>query len=275
MTQVFVTGGTGFVGRHVCRELICSGYNVVAIVRKGSSERLPDGIAQIVEVDDLFTQTSDWWAGIFTARSYVIHLAWTATPGQYINDPANLKCLAGTLSLAEGAIAAGVAKFTGIGTCIEYRMGDALLDIDTPLDPQSPYAYAKAAAFTSLSTSLDQTGTGFAWCRLFGLFGEGEHPDRLIASLHHLLAKGHYVPLSDGTQIRDFLNVTHAARNICCAALGPIVGALNICSGIGISVRDKAVEIATSYGRVDLLRIGVRPNNTFDPARIVGVPTKL
>ncbi|WP_417808781.1 NAD-dependent epimerase/dehydratase family protein [Thioclava sp.] len=275
MSGVFVTGGTGFVGRHVCRLLAAVGQEVTAIVRPGSVARVPEGIARVIVVEDIFTQTPEWWAEHLTEGAHLIHLAWTATPGKYINDPANLRCLAGTLAMAEGAIAAGISKITGIGTCIEYRMGDAPLDIDTPLDPQSPYAGAKAAAFTALSTSLAKTDTDFAWCRLFALHGEGEHPGRLVANLHSRLANGQEIPLSDGAQIRDFLDVKEAAQRIVTTALGPTNGPVNICSGTGISVRDLALGIATQYGRVDLLKFGARPNNIFDPATIVGVPTKM
>ncbi|WP_341863617.1 NAD-dependent epimerase/dehydratase family protein [Gymnodinialimonas sp. 57CJ19] len=168
-----------------------------------------------------------------------------------------------------------MAKFTGIGTCIEYRMGDAPLRTDTPLEPQSPYAGAKAAAFTALSTSLAQTETAFAWCRLFYLFGEGEHPNRLVAHLHERLSQGQPVDLSQGSQIRDFLDVEEGARRIILATFGDVSGPVNVCSGEGISVRVLATRIAQRYGRVELLNFGARPDNPFDPACVVGHPTEL
>ncbi|MEL6298357.1 MAG: NAD(P)-dependent oxidoreductase [Pseudomonadota bacterium] len=275
MITVFITGATGFVGRHVCRRLVADGHKVTAILRRGSAERLPVGVTSIVEVDDLFTKTPEWWAGIFTKSAHIIHLAWTATPGQYIDDPANLRCLAGTIALAEGAIASGAAKFTGIGTCFEYGMRDTPLDIASPLDPQSPYAGAKAATYLALSSTLPSTSTALAWCRLFHLYGEGEHPNRLVAQLHDRLSRGLPVDLSHGHQIRDFLEVGEGARRVVAAALGDVTGPVNICSGKGISVRALARRIAEKYGRPDLLNIGARPDNPFDPAIVVGVPTEM
>ena len=53
--------------------------------------------------------------------------------------------------------------------------------------------------------------------------------------------------------------------------LGQQQGAVNICSGEGVTVRQLAERIADEYGRRDLLRFGARPENIFDPPRIVGV----
>jgi dTDP-6-deoxy-L-talose 4-dehydrogenase (NAD+) len=116
----------------------------------------------------------------------VAHVAWYAEPGKYLQSPLNLDCLAGTLRLAEGAAAAGVTHFTGIGTCFEYDLTtpalarDEPLTVDAPLVPVTPYGAAKTAAFLALSRTLPTMGMTFAWCRLFYLFGEGEDSRRLV-----------------------------------------------------------------------------------------------
>ena len=48
-------------------------------------------------------------------------------------------------------------------------------------------------------------------------------------------------------------------------------GAINICSGIPISIRQFAEKIADEYGRRDLLKFGIRPDNSTDPEYVVGV----
>jgi dTDP-6-deoxy-L-talose 4-dehydrogenase (NAD+) len=50
-------------------------------------------------------------------------------------------------------------------------------------------------------------------------------------------------------------------------------GAVNICSGIPITVRQLAEQVADEYGRRDLLKFGVRPDNLVDPPCVVGVRT--
>jgi dTDP-6-deoxy-L-talose 4-dehydrogenase (NAD+) len=55
------------------------------------------------------------------------------------------------------------------------------------------------------------------------------------------------------------------------AALGCQQGPINICSGIPITVRKLAEDIANEYGRRDLIEFGTRPENLFDPECVVGV----
>jgi hypothetical protein len=58
---------------------------------------------------------------------------------------------------------------------------------------------------------------------------------------------------------------------IASAALGTAVGPINICSGIPITVKQLAENIADEYDRRDLLKFGVRPDNLIDPPCVVGI----
>ncbi len=175
--------------------------------------------------------------------------------------------------MAQGAIAAGVRRFVGVGTCFEYDLTSADLTIDTALAPTTPYAAAKAAAFKALSEILPAQGMSFAWCRLFYLYGEDEDSRRFVPYLHARLSAGEPAELTRGDQIRDFLNVSVAGRMIADVVLGDIEGAVNICSGRPVTVRQVAEGVADLYGRRDLLRFGARADNAVDPVRVVGVPT--
>jgi nucleoside-diphosphate-sugar epimerase len=55
-------------------------------------------------------------------------------------------------------------------------------------------------------------------------------------------------------------------------ARGGEQGAVNVCSGVPVTVRELAERIADEYGRRDLLRFGARPDNLTDPPVVVGVP---
>jgi dTDP-6-deoxy-L-talose 4-dehydrogenase (NAD+) len=201
----------------------------------------------------------------------VIHAAWYAEPQHYLQSPKNLDCLSGTLRLAHGALQANVRRVIGIGTCFEYDLSAGYLSVETPLKASTVYAQAKADAFAALSQLLPRHGIEFAWCRLFYLFGEAEDPRRLVPYLRARLKAGQPAELSSGAQIRDFLDVREAGRMIVEAALGPVQGPVNICSGKPITVRQLAEMIADEFGRRDLLRFGARPDNLVDPPCVVGI----
>ena len=268
-----LTGATGFVGRQVLQALGVNGVPIRAVVRDGTQGRLAtlDGIESIVTTPDLFAEDAEWWANVCKDIDMVIHMAWYAEPGKYLQSAKNLDCLTGTLHLAKGAAQAGVKRFIGVGTCFEYDLTGGILAVDTPLRPITPYAGAKAAAFMALSEWLPSQGVAFAWCRLFYLHGEGEDERRLVPYLRMTLAAGKAAELTSGSQIRDFLDVREAGQMIVRAALSDAQGPINICSGIPITVRQLAEQIADEYGRHELLKFGVRPDNLVDPGCVVGI----
>ena len=270
---ILLTGAAGFVGRQVLRALGERGCRVRPVVRVGKQETLARGAAidTIVASPDIFAESAAWWARACSGADAVIHAAWYAEPGQYLQSPKNQECLSGTLRLAEGAVQAKVRRFVGIGTCFEYDLNAGRLSIETPLRPSTPYGQAKVDAFNALSAMLPRHGVAFAWCRLFYLYGEGEDSRRLVPYVRDRLQAGEPAELSSGSQIRDFLDVREAARVIVEVALGSQEGPVNICSGKPVTVRELAERIADEFGRRDLLRFGARPDNPVDPPCVVGV----
>jgi nucleoside-diphosphate-sugar epimerase len=270
---ILLTGAAGFVGRQVLRVLCERGCRVRPVVRAGKQEMLARdaAIEAIVASPDIFAESAAWWARTCSGANTVIHAAWYAEPGQYLQSPKNRDCLSGTLRLAEGAVRAKVRRFVGIGTCFEYDLNAGQLSVETPLRPSTPYAQAKVDAFNALSAALPRQGIAFAWCRLFYLYGEGEDSRRLVSYVRGRLQAGEPAELSSGSQVRDFLDVREAARMIVDVALGSQEGPVNICSGKAVTVRELAERIADEFGRRDLLRFGARPDNPVDPPCVVGV----
>lgn len=271
--KVLVTGATGFVGRQVLRALASQGVPTRVVIRDGTQARLEaiQGMDRVITTTDLFAEDHLWWAKVCDGVDIIVHAAWYAEPGKYLQSPKNMDCLLGTLQMARGAVMAGVRRVVGLGTCFEYDVRQGMLTVDSPLHPSTPYAGAKAAAYLALASWLPMQKIEFAWCRIFYLYGEGEDERRLVPYLHAKLAAGEPAELTSGNQIRDFLDVREAGQMIASVALGVQQGAVNICSGIPITVRELARTIAEGHGRRDLLRFAARPENVIDPPCVVGV----
>jgi len=271
--RILITGSTGFVGRQVVHNLAAFDVYLTVIVREGKQTLFADDpfVDRVITTLDLFSETADWWEDVLHGIDTVVHVAWYAEPGLYLNSLKNFECLQGTLNMAKGAAQAGVRRFVGIGTCVEYDLSCGILSADTPLKPITPYAGAKAAVYMALSQWMPANDVEFLWCRLFYLYGEGEDSRRLVPYLRAKLAAGEPAELTSGNQIRDFIDVTEAGKMIAEATIGEVVGPINICSGIPVTVKQFAEGIADEYGRRDLLKFGVRLDNLIEPPCVVGV----
>lgn len=249
--KILLTGATGFVGRQVTKALSSADVELTFITRREGRNPIIDlGVPyRVIETDDLFLEKEEWWKNVCSDIDILIHLAWhTTQPNIELTSASNIKCLQGSLELVKGAINAGIRRFVGIGTCFEYELSNSILSTNTPLKPLTPYADAKAALFMSLSHWLPMKSVEFVWCRLFYLYGEGEDPRRLVGYLRSQLEKSEPALLSNGEQIRDFLNVVDAGHIIAKVALSSQNGPVNICSGIPITVRQLSEKIADQYG---------------------------
>ena len=270
---VTLTGASGFVGRQILRNLLKAGCSVRVIARDRSPFQsiASDGRLEVFTTPDLFAETPARLEELVAGSEILIHAAWYAEPGKYLTSTQNLACLHGTLNLGSAFARVGGKRFVGLGTCAEYDLSEGLITNDAPLAPTTLYAACKAAAYLVLSSLLGQEGTAFAWCRLFYLYGDGEDARRLVPYIRDQLEAGRDALLTSGNQVRDFLDVEDAAQMIARVALGRKEGPVNICSGIPVTVRQLAEGLADEYGRRDLLKFGARPENIFDPPRVVGV----
>ena len=276
--NILLTGATGFVGRQVLKSLAKENVSIRVITR-GTDDHFfakYNNVAEVIHTNNFFTESATWYEEVSRDVDIIIHVAWYAEPGKYLESPLNLECLAGTLNFARSACKQGIKKFVGVGTCFEYDLTSSCpLDINAPLNPQFLYSIAKLNAFLLLSKYFNNENIDFLWTRIFYLYGEDEDERRLVAVLRKKLALGEPVDLTSGNQIRDFMDVKIAGSMIAKAAMARNVGPFNVCSGEGQSIRELAEKIAEEYGRKDLLNFGAREDNLADAPYVVGLKTKI
>ena len=145
--KVFVTGGTGFLGRRLVTRLLAEGHEVLALVRKNSTA-LAEGAEAVV--GDLMDPTTYQDAGEGSLRVY--HLAAMIT-----FDPARREELIevngeGTRRLLETAATWGADKSVVVSSACTLGLSNhpqKILDEDSPLDEgladRNPYMASKLA----------------------------------------------------------------------------------------------------------------------------------
>jgi nucleoside-diphosphate-sugar epimerase len=273
--RVVVTGAGGFVGAHIARALTRRGDEVCAVVRPAGDRRRLLGVPQLrlLEADVL---TEDGRERIAAAGGDAcIHAAWYVEPGKYLSSPINLDLMGATVSLVRALANGGCRRFVGIGTCFEYDADAGYLSERTPIAPAHLYAAAKAGTYLTLRELGAIVGIEVAWARLFYLYGPDEHPNRLVPSIARALLRGEEARCTPGLQVRDFLHIEDAASAVSEITHSALIDAVNVGSGLPVTVAAIAEKLGTISGRPDLVRLGALPYGPRDPMFICANIQKL
>lgn len=272
-----VTGGTGFIGSALVRRLAADGAHVTCLVRR-DSERA----ARVRDMDGVSVVPFDEMPGFAApAGSVVYNLAsYGVRPDQ--RDPELL--VEGNATLLLRLIAAAkrwsAARVVHIGSCAEYAMATApaLVTEQHPLGTGSLYGAAKAAAYLLGTAQARQLGVPMVTLRLFGTYGPGEAPHRLIPHLVSRLSRGERATLTSGEQFRDLTYVDDVV-DACLAAARPNMlenlGTYNVCSGTPVKIRTVAETVARVMRRpMSDLGFGDAALRDYETAWLVGDPAR-
>ncbi len=256
MPKVLITGASGFIGRHALPLLLERGYDVHAVSRRPTAVELPGVFWH--DCDLLAPGSCRALIGSLRPDS-LLHLAWYAVPGEFWEARANLDWLCASLEMLREFTDSGGRRLVAAGTCAEYDCSvGQCIEATTSLRPTTLYGTSKHALEEMIRFWSRNTQLSSAWGRIFYLYGPHEHPSRLVAYVVQSLLQGESALCSEGTQVRDFLHVEDAAAAFVALLDSDVEGAVNIASGIPVTVRILLEQIAEQIGRPELLRLGAR-----------------
>jgi len=182
MKRVLITGANGFIGRHAVAPLVERGYEIHAA---GLGPRPAFLQAPVHWYDTDLLKPADRDELLDAARpSHLLHFAWYAAHGQFWTSPENLRWVEASLGLLKRFRESGGTRFVASGSCAEYESQiEACNERETARRPSTLYGVCKNAVQEILGSYSQTTELSSAWGRIFFLYGPGEHPDRLVASV--------------------------------------------------------------------------------------------
>jgi len=211
--KIFLTGGSGFIGKGFIKESLKNGHIIYAISRK----KMQSKKNLIWLKGDL---DKDW--SIYLKKTHVlVHMAAVGVNRDVtIKEAVNVNVIK-PYKLLINAINSKCCNWLIIGSASEYGKQAELkkpLSIKTKELPETNYEKTKYL-FTKLSISLSSKfKTRCRVMRLFNVYGKGENKKRLWPSLVRAARLDKNLNMTDGKQIRDFISVDSVAKILLKAA---------------------------------------------------------
>ena len=274
-STVVVTGGAGFIGSELVRQLAAAGSRVVVIdnLVNGKRENLA-GVAGDVTLLEEDIRKTPAFGPVLQDASIVYHLACLGVRHSVHSPVENHDVNAsGTLRLLDASRAAGVPKFVYVSSSEVYGTARwAPMNEDHPTFPCTVYGGSKLAGEAYTRAFYRTYGYPTVVVRPFNTYGprshhEGDSGEVIPKFLLRCLAGKPMVIFGDGTQTRDFTYVSDSARGIILAgAEAAAVGAtINLGSGVEVTVNELARTIAAAAGRAeaDVVHDDPRPGDVL------------
>lgn len=218
-TRVLLTGGAGFIGSAVARQLLQAGYEVTVLDKltyAGNRANL-DGLALDLVVGDVCDRTLV--DRLLVSVDAVVHAAAESHVERALVNPepflrTNIR---GTLTLLEAAIRARVPRFLHVST--DEVFGEipvrGSFGPHDPLRPGNVYAATKASAEAFVHYARHTHGYPATLVRCTNNYGPRQHVEKAIPGWIRAALAG--LPLTihgDGQARRDWLHVDDFARGV-------------------------------------------------------------
>ncbi len=258
-----VTGGAGFIGSHVARELLAAGHEVLILddLSGGFEENIPQGasfikgsITDTALIEKLFAEHR---------FDYVYHLAAYAAEGlsHFIKHFNYTNNLIGSVNLINQSVLHKVKCFVFTSSIAVYGANQLPMHEDLIPQPEDPYGIAKYAVEQDLKVTHEMFGLDYVIFRPHNVYGEfqniGDRYRNVVGIFMNQLMQG--LPLTlfgDGNQTRAFSYIGDVAPYI--ARCVDVPGARNRVFNIGgdtdYSVNHLAKAVIEAMGKDSPLR---------------------
>lgn len=264
--KVLVTGGAGFIGSHLSRELWRQGHQVRVIDNLVGGRK--ETIADLMDQERFEFQQADILdveaiTPLFAGIDWVFHLAGLADIVPSIERPRAYyeTNVSGTFNVLEAARAAGIKRFVYAASSSCYGVPSLFPTPESAaIQPQYPYALTKYLGEELVMHWAQLYDLPVVSLRLFNVYGPharttGAYGAVFGVFLAQKINGKPFTVVGDGNQTRDFTYVTDVADAFIAAAESELRGEImNVGSGGSYSIN----QLVTLLGADDCKDIGGR-----------------
>jgi UDP-glucose 4-epimerase len=291
--KLLVTGGAGYIGSIVSRQLLAAGHEVAVLdnLERGHREAVAPQ-ATLLEVD--LRDGAATRAAVAGGFDGVLHFAALALVSESVSHPERYyeTNVLGTFNLLEAMRASGVERLVFSSTCAVYGQPDEVPIAETaPPRPANAYGASKLAVDGMIGDFCLAHGLGAVSLRYFNVagalegVGEDHEPEtHLIPNVlrtamgarPHVEVFGTDYPTPDGTAIRDYIHIEDLsdAHVRALDATRPGTHAIyNLGTGNGYSVREVIDTASEVTGRE--IPVVESPRRPGDPPRLVAAAGRI
>ncbi len=254
--QALITGGAGFIGSNLTRQLLAGGHGVTILDNLQSGYRVNlEAVPSARFIEGDVRQESTVLEGARGADC-IFHLAASVGNKRSIDlplDDAQTNIL-GTLNILEAARKLGIKKVVFASSAgIFGELKILPVREDHPAEPDSPYGASKLGAEKAGLAYAKLHGIEFVALRYFNVFGPNQRMDpygNVIPIFVFRMLRGEPLTIfGDGEQTRDFICVDDVVEaNIRAAQAPGVWGAFNIGSGSRMTINDLVKKLAVLSG---------------------------
>ena len=268
--KILVTGANGYIGCKVVKQL-CD-YNIDVVATDLNNNNI-DSRAKYIYAN-IFEEKDNWYK-FFGNPDVCLHLAWR--DGVVHNSDKHMLDLSLHYSFISNIISNGLKQFACMGTMHEIGYFEGAVNEKTACNPLSQYGIAKNALRKSIELLSLKYNCKFQWLRAYYIFGTDECGNSIFCKIRQAVAKGEKrFPFTSGKNKYDFIHIDELATQICYSVIqDKILGIINVCSGIPISLAQK-IEWYIKYNNLPIqLEYGKYPDRPYDSPCIYGDNKKI
>ncbi len=212
--MIVVTGGSGFIGSHICNLLADEGQTVRIVDIAPPPLGVKAEFVRASVLDPVRLQK------LFSGADAIVHLAALIDVSASVSDPfsdfsVNLE---GTINVLEAARRAKVGKVAFASSAAVYgNPQDMPVSEECPARPLSPYGLSKLSAESYVLLYNSLYGMQNNALRLFNVYGKGQSPynpySGVITKFATAISVGKQpIIYGDGSQTRDFVHADDVAN---------------------------------------------------------------